>query len=140
MPIPPDDRTRLIKLLGMTGSAHDAEALTALRFAGKILVEHKATWAEVFSTPGSDRYQDGYSDGYRRGLAEGAARGRPKPLTWRALAKELLESYEDDLTPWELQFVTGFLSRGYPSPTPKQGAIFQRICERVDIEMPMRDL
>ena len=109
-----------------------------MRLATRLLKAEKTTWAEVLNgkeMAGADRYMEGYADGYRRGLAEGHAK-RPHPLTWRALAKNLLEDYEDDLTPWELKFVAGFLERGYPEPTPKQQAIFERICERCDLDMP----
>lgn len=40
-------RAMLAKLIGMTGSAHDGEALTAVRMANAYLQKHKLTWAEV---------------------------------------------------------------------------------------------
>lgn len=43
-------RTRLINLLGMTGSAGDGEALNAIRMATKLLKDLKLTWADVIGT------------------------------------------------------------------------------------------
>jgi hypothetical protein len=43
----PLDLERLRKLLGMTGSSQDGEALNAMRMANKMLVENKLTWADV---------------------------------------------------------------------------------------------
>jgi len=41
------DRERLAKLLGMTGSSFDAEALSAARRANELVREAKLTWHEV---------------------------------------------------------------------------------------------
>lgn len=45
------DKDRLAKLLSMTGSDHDAEALAAIRKANELLRLNKKSWAEVLSTP-----------------------------------------------------------------------------------------
>jgi hypothetical protein len=37
----------LVKFMGMTGSAHDGEALNALRHAQKLLSDLEASWADV---------------------------------------------------------------------------------------------
>jgi len=42
----PDKLTRFIKLMGMTGSIHDGEALNALRMANAILAETGMSWEE----------------------------------------------------------------------------------------------
>jgi hypothetical protein len=44
------DRERLAKLLSMTGSGHDGEALTAIRQANRLLRENGKNWAEVLGT------------------------------------------------------------------------------------------
>ena len=59
------DRTRLAKLMGMTTSDHDGEALNALRMANRMLSDAKTTWeqvlqitaksSETFRTPPSKR-------------------------------------------------------------------------------------
>lgn len=41
------DLPKLIKVLGMTGSAHDAEALAALRTAIKMMANAKVSWADI---------------------------------------------------------------------------------------------
>lgn len=46
------DRARLAKLMAMTTSDHDPEALAALRMANAMLVKEKLTWAEVLA-PGT---------------------------------------------------------------------------------------
>jgi hypothetical protein len=45
------DKDRLAKLLSMTGSDHDAEALAAMRKANELLRLNKKSWAEVLSDP-----------------------------------------------------------------------------------------
>jgi hypothetical protein len=41
------DRTRLIKLLGMTGSSHDGEIAVAARKANELLRTLRLSWADV---------------------------------------------------------------------------------------------
>jgi len=43
----PEDRVMLGKLMMMTTSTHDGEALNALRAANRILARHKLSWREV---------------------------------------------------------------------------------------------
>lgn len=45
------DRARLSKLMGLTTSVHDGEALNALRMANKMLSEAKLSWFEVLGSP-----------------------------------------------------------------------------------------
>ena len=45
------DKDRLAKLLSMTGSDHEAEALAAMRKANELLRLHKKSWADVLSDP-----------------------------------------------------------------------------------------
>lgn len=49
MALPAKTRDRLQKLLGMTGSAHDGEALNALRLATTLMQQNGMTWAEVLA-------------------------------------------------------------------------------------------
>ena len=44
------DRERLAKLLGMTGSSFDAEALSAARRANELVREAELTWHEVLGS------------------------------------------------------------------------------------------
>lgn len=63
------DRERLSKILGMTGSAHDGEALAALRAANELLARHRVTWADVvMPSPATLRVvapASSYPPGYR---------------------------------------------------------------------------
>jgi hypothetical protein len=45
------NRDQLIKLLNLTGSEYDAEALNAIRRANALLRKHRATWADLLSRP-----------------------------------------------------------------------------------------
>lgn len=79
-----NDRTRLIKLLGMTGSAHEGEAANAVRLANKLLRDLKLTWAEALgearTVNGKDRYVEGYNEGahngYNNGFRVGSEHGK----------------------------------------------------------------
>jgi hypothetical protein len=48
------DRDRLFKLLGMTGSSHDGEALNALRRAQDLLAAAGMSWDDLLCGPGSE--------------------------------------------------------------------------------------
>ncbi|SRR5216683_436322 len=50
------DRERLIKLLNLTESEHDAEALSAIRRSNVLLRRHRTTWAELLA-PSQERVQ-----------------------------------------------------------------------------------
>ena len=45
------NRDQLIKLLNLTRSAYDAEALNAIRRANALLRKHRATWADLLALP-----------------------------------------------------------------------------------------
>lgn len=47
------DREKLAKLLAMTTSDNDHEALAALRMANKMLTAERATWGEVLAAGGA---------------------------------------------------------------------------------------
>jgi hypothetical protein len=47
----PLDRDQLIKLLNLTRSEYDAEALSAIRHADALLRKHQATWADLLALP-----------------------------------------------------------------------------------------
>jgi hypothetical protein len=47
----PLDRDQLIKLLNLTRSEYDAEALNAIRRANALLRKHRATWTDLFALP-----------------------------------------------------------------------------------------
>src|SRR6266705_2731853 len=43
-------KTILIKMLGMTGSKHDGEALVAIRKANAILIENNLSWEDLLTS------------------------------------------------------------------------------------------
>jgi hypothetical protein len=45
------DRSRLVKLLNMTDSQHDAEALSAIRRSNDLLRRSNTSWAELLILP-----------------------------------------------------------------------------------------
>jgi hypothetical protein len=45
------DRAQLIKLLNLTESEYDAEALNAIRRSNALLRKHRATWADLLAVP-----------------------------------------------------------------------------------------
>lgn len=57
------DRARLAKLMGMTTSDQDGEALNALRMANKLIAGAKLSWPEVLGFSSSTRQQpfEGFS-------------------------------------------------------------------------------
>jgi hypothetical protein len=94
------NRKRLIKLLGMTGSSFDGEAMNALRMAEKILKENKLVLGQVIAPVGT----------------EGPI---PAP-DWRDLVDDLLAA-RDKLSEWEIGFLTN-LASWHGNLTPKQRA------------------
>ena len=52
------DRVRLVKVLGMLGSRHDGEVLSAARLAQYMLSQSETTWAELLGVkPGAEPEQ-----------------------------------------------------------------------------------
>jgi hypothetical protein len=51
------DRARLVKLLNLTESQHDGEALTAIRRSNEMLRRSKTSWEEVLTPAPSDQQQ-----------------------------------------------------------------------------------
>ena len=47
----PLNRDQLIKLLNLTRSEYDAEALNAIRRANALLRKHRATWEDLLALP-----------------------------------------------------------------------------------------
>lgn len=138
------DRTRLTKLLGMTGSSHDAEALTALRYAQKLMKESRLTWEEALNGNGMLTYQEGFREGRAEGYGEGYARGyregrrapRARPASWQAIVREMLDEHADELSDWEQGFLESFRTRGWHTPTDRQRAVIERIADKLGIDLP----
>lgn len=140
----PVARNRLIKLLGMTGSSHDAEALTALRYAQKLMKDQKVTWEDTLHGNGLLTYREGFQEGRTVGFEEGYAKGyregqnapRARPASWQAVVREMLDEHADELTEWERGFLDSFRTRGWHTPTERQRAVLERIAEKCGVEVP----
>ena len=64
------DRTRLSKLMNLTTSDSDGEALNALRKANELLTKHKLTWSEILLKAGAAT-DNGFSQRARGSTARG---------------------------------------------------------------------
>ena len=144
-----DDRTRLAKLLEMTASPHDAEALTALRMATKLVRELGLTWDQALTPPQKGTQAppvpdarhalqqarlQGFQEGYLQGLADGQRAPRMRPASWRGTASEMLALGE--LTSWETKFLLSFVHSRLYAPTERQRAVFERLATKIGMELP----
>jgi hypothetical protein len=59
------DKYRLIKLLNMTASQHDAEVLMAIRKSNALLRQSRATWSEILGAIDSGPLENPASPGYQ---------------------------------------------------------------------------
>lgn len=107
----PATRTRLAKLLGMTQSSHDGEALNAIRLANRVLAESKITWTDA--------------------LAVNRRSPPPPPEPpedWRSAALFCTQFGLGVLSKWERDFCRSLLD--FPRLSDKQAAILLRCYER----------
>lgn len=130
MPLDRKEMTRLIHLLGMTGSDLDTEALTFLRGAQKLVRSKGETWESLLAPLMNGASGVNGSNGHARHKSP-----PPEP------EREYEEPDEPDyfpglraclergslLTAWERDFVTSLLERDWPRLTEKQQAIVDRI-------------
>jgi hypothetical protein len=56
------DRDRLIKLLNMTASQHDAEVLVAIRKSNALLRRNGTTWSDLLGTAAPPSFEDPAAD------------------------------------------------------------------------------
>lgn len=112
------DRERLIKLLGMTGSVHDGEALVAIRKSNELLRSLKLGWADVI-------------DGTVVQMHRTQERPRPRPpMAWREKAMACLMHH--GLWSREREFLQSIcVSRRYSRLTEKQQKWLDDIHERL---------
>jgi hypothetical protein len=100
----PDALERLIKLLGMLGSAHDGERAAAGLKAHDLIRRHGLTWSDILATS-------------------------PKPIGWRDQLAAC-SAHKHSLNERERAFVFQ-LARWRGTPTEKQLAWLQRIYENL---------
>jgi hypothetical protein len=97
-PLPPESIGRLSRLLAMTTSSHDGEALNAIRMANALLKRQGMTWGEVLPTP----------------LPADSSPAQPHHVE----AETLLATRRDILTDFEADFLRGILA--FETLSPKQ--------------------
>jgi len=138
----------------MTGSAHDGEALAALRMAQKLMSDNGTTWKDLIGAPRAQ--QSGWDpfahvrEKAARDAAREAERARAREEARRATEEasrrskppdddfnlkhnclHILDKRPDILTEWETEFLESFRDRpDHWSITEKQRAVFQRILAR----------
>ena len=127
MPLDRKEMTRLIQLLGMTGSDLDTEALTFLRGAQKLVRSKGETWESLLAPLMNGAASNG---------TNGHARHKPEPEP-RHEYKTKEPDYFPELraclergnlmTAWERDFVASLLERDWPRLSEKQRGIVDRI-------------
>jgi hypothetical protein len=140
----PADQQKLARLLGMLGSSHDGEALTAARLAQRLLATANVTWVELIAVPAAPtpaeidlaRVEQLERDAYERGRKAGLAERQEQPSSYPAWADHCLQQCARLLTPWESQFLGNFIAQRWAAPTPKQHAVFVRIAARCGVPLP----
>jgi len=110
MTLQPSELQRLSKLLGMTGSAHDGEALAAARKAHDLIKAKNMTWPAVL----------GLHDNHEPDPAQTTE----KPAH-HADAMDLLRARKGVLTNFERNFLLGIL--GHIELSSKQAQILEGI-------------
>ncbi len=111
-----DMAERLAKLLGMQGSVHDGEALTAARLADRLVRDQlKLTWGEVIQSPA------------RGSSGPGPPRVWREPQTWQDAAR-LAAEWPECLTDWERGFLVSVLR--FARVSDKQLAILDRVVSK----------
>ena len=119
----PQDRYRLARLLGMTGSAHDGEALNAARLADRLVRDRGVTWIDAIA-PGGDvaTCSAPTASSTRRSSS------RSEPQSWRGMAASC-SRYPLLLDKWEAEFLNG-LGR-FPYLSAKQQTKLVAIASRL---------
>src|SRR5512135_1305838 len=114
--LPADVADRLSKLLGMLGSVHDGEALTAARLADRLVRDQlRLSWGEVLLPQG------------RAASGADPPRRWREPVTWQEAAR-LAAQWPEALTPWERGFLVSVIRS--PRPSAKQLAILDRLVRK----------
>ena len=98
MPLDPPTAARLTKLLGMTSSTYDNEALSAVRMANQLLKSAGLTWSDVIAHDPDPVHAE-----WR------------EPDNWRAAVRQCMEM-TDVLTTWDVNFLCGILYADELSP------------------------
>jgi hypothetical protein len=104
------DRAKLAAVLGMCGSAHDGEALTAGRMADRMVRGAGSTWVQVLA----------------------AEPDRPEQCDCHRCIAERLLGQARQLTDWELEFCCALVRRERASA--KQRAVLDKLSRRLGFD------
>jgi hypothetical protein len=153
------DMEKLIKILGMTGSTHDGEALSALRMAQRLMAANGKTWKDlVTAQPQAQQRQQGWQqqawddimrannahrarqnaeqaqrhEAYRREQAQSAYREpNNDDIACKHECLRMLDECPDLLTGWETEFLESFKDRpDHWAMSDKQRAVFHKLRAR----------
>lgn len=110
IPLPPLDRDRLARVLGMLGSAHDGEIAAAGRRANALVIAAGLTWPQVVAPPPRITATAAPTNVWAQKTIEGAL------------------ANPEQLNEWERRFVTSLFWQQRPL-TPRQ---FSKLAEIAD--------
>lgn len=135
------DMEKLLKILGMTGSSHDSEALVALRMAQRMMAANGKTWKDLMGQPQAraEQRQQGWQqqgwddimrahnahrarqnaeqaqqrhEAHRREQAQNAYREpNNDDIACKHECLRMLDECPDLLTRWETEFLESFKDR-----------------------------
>ena len=154
-------RQRLIQLLGMLGSGHEGEMVNAARLVCRFMTDHKLYWGDVIAeqiklsvngsastglgaanrAAGGGRGEEAaemkrkIDAAYQAGFQAGVNSRKPNG-DWKAWARSRANDDRDCISSWEFTFFSDFAGGRFAKPTAKQRAIFERVAERLDLELP----
>lgn len=133
-------RQRFIKLLGMTGSEHDGEALNALRMAQRLAADHKHTFLEMIEAAAINPEDivkaklEAAKAGYAHGFSQGKAAATP--ISWFEVAEECLQEHPERLTDWEHEFLQNYVDRRWSYPSERQRVVLERVANKCSVAVP----
>jgi hypothetical protein len=118
IPLDVSTAQRLVRLLGMLGSAHDGEVANAGRMADRLIREHGLTWPQVIAPTPPATFTP-------------LSREPATALEWRQLAAWIKRNFADLLNAREHRFVT-HMATWRSMPSPKQKEWLTAIAERFE--------
>lgn len=145
MPLPEQAHRQLLQLLGMSASPHDGEALNAVRLANQLAARHGFSLIEALETAPApidlqritQLEQDAHQRGYEAGFEDGsAAATEGPPATWPVFCARCLRDHANILRERDLEFLRGFISRGWAMPTERQLPWLKHIAARCGVPAP----
>lgn len=115
IPLPPLDRDRLARVLGMLGSAHDGEIAAAGRRANALVIAAGLTWPQVVAPP-----------------PRITATAAPANV-WARETIEVARANPERLNEWERRFVISLCWQQRPL-TPRQLSKLSEIADKLGLQ------